>query len=439
MNPLKWMRAAVGALLLAGALGVPRLARAQHEGHDMAAHSGMVTGALGIPMDRMGSGTTWIPDAVSLPARHVPVPGWMFMVHGFAFGYYNKQNGPRGSEDVGSINWMMLMASRKVGAGHFQFRTMLSLDPLTVTGRGYPLLLQVGETYRGALIRDRQHPHDFWKELAVLYEHELTGDVGLSLYAAPSGEPALGPVAFMHRPSVMDDPVAPLGHHWQDATHISYGVVSAGIFTRALKLEGSYFNGREPDEDRWQMDPIRFDSYSGRVTANPSRNVTMTLGFGVLNGHERLFPDMTMRRVVGSVMYGAKRGALGQTATTFVWGSNHHHGEWSHSALIESQTILDRYNTVFGRVEIAQRNDEELGTGPAHGDDHTGGPPAPHQTYNTGSVSVGYIRELFRSAGMTTGLGTRWTVNMIPSALQAHYGSAPTALVIYLRVRPYHQ
>jgi hypothetical protein len=427
-------RAVRGALFVALSL-VGSAARAQHEGHDGSRPGGMLAGPLGIPMDRMGSGTTWIPDAVRLPSRHVAVPGWMLMVHGFAFGYHNRQNGPRGDEHSGIINWAMLMASRNAGPSHLQFRTMVSLDPWTVGGRGYPLLLQVGETYRGTPLRDRQHPHDFWKELAVLYEHEVSADLGVSLYAAPSGEPALGPVAFMHRPSAMDDPIAPLAHHWQDATHITYGVVTAGVFTRRWKLEGSYFNGREPDEDRWFIDPLRLDSYSGRLTVNPSRNLSMTVGYGILNGHERLFRDESMSRIVASVMYGAKVGADGQTATTFAWGSNRHHGEWSHSVFTESETILDRYNTVFGRLEVAQRDDVQLAVGPGH-DGHTGGPAAPHQIFNTGSISVGYIRELLRASALTTGLGARWTVNMIPGALQADYGAAPTAFVIFLRVRP---
>jgi hypothetical protein len=423
--------ARVRALLLIVCALAPVTARAQHEGHDMSRP--IAAGPLGLSMDRMGSGTTWIPDAVILPSRHVQVSAWMLMLHGFAFGYYDQQNGPRGAKDEGLINWAMLMASRRAGSGYLQFRTMLSLDPLTVGGRGYPLLLQVGETFRRAPLRDRQHPHDLWKELAVLYEHDVGANVAISLYAAPSGEPALGPVAFMHRPSSMDNPMAPLGHHWQDATHISYGVLTGGVFTRVWKLESSYFNGREPDEARWFIDPIRFDSYSGRLTVNPNRHLTMTLGYGYINGHERLFPDEPMQRIVGSLMYGAKRPS-GQTATTFVWGSNRHHDAWSHSALVENETILDRHNTLFGRLEISQRTDEELAAGGPH-DGHTGEPVA-HRTFNTGSISAGYIRELFRVAGLTTGLGALWTVNMIPSALQADYGSAPTAFVIYVRVRP---
>ncbi|HUC41587.1 MAG TPA: hypothetical protein VMR92_12170, partial [Gemmatimonadales bacterium] len=241
-----------------------------------------MTDPLGISMERMGSGTSWIPDAVPRPARHVMAGSWLVMLHGFAFVQYDKQGGPRGDDQFGSLNWAMLMASRDLLGGRFQARTMLSLDPATVTNRGYPLLLQSGETYQGQPLVDRQHPHDFWMELAVMYERALSRNIGVSAYVAPSGEPALGPVAFMHRPSAMDNPIAPLGHHWQDATHISFGVLTAGVFGHHWKLEGSVFNGREPDEERWGFDRIRLDSYSGRFSVHLDSNWTASVGYGHL-------------------------------------------------------------------------------------------------------------------------------------------------------------
>ncbi|MBC7789839.1 MAG: hypothetical protein H7Z74_07820, partial [Anaerolineae bacterium] len=190
----------------------------------------MMVGPAGVSMERMGSGTTWIPDAVTLPSRNRMLHDWMIMTHGFVFAQYDKQSGERGDDQFGSLNWVMLMATRDVAGGRFQARTMLSLDPWTVSNRGYPLLLQTGETYNGEPLHDRQHPHDFWMELAALYQREINKGLAWSIYAAPSGEPALGPVAFMHRPSAMDNPAAPLNHHWQDATHVSYGVLTGGIF-----------------------------------------------------------------------------------------------------------------------------------------------------------------------------------------------------------------
>jgi len=230
----------------------------------------VVADPLGVSMSRMGSGTTWIADAVPVPSAHAVAGRWDLTGHGYLFALGNKQGGDRGASQLGSLSWAMLMASHDLAGGRFQARTMLSLDAAGVTRRGYPLLLQSGESLDGEPLHDRQHPHDFWMELGAQYERPISRTLGVTIYAAPSGEPALGPVAFMHRPSAIDNPMAPIGHHWQDATHISFGVVTAGLFTHEWKLEASAFNGREPDDHRWDFDPIRLGSYSGRLTYNPN-------------------------------------------------------------------------------------------------------------------------------------------------------------------------
>src|SRR2546425_5912774 len=196
---------------------LPSMLSAQHPEHQMPQQTPikpmamMMIDPLGVSMERMGSGTTWIPDAVPLPARHVMSGSWLLMLHGFGFVQYDKQGGRRGDGQFGSLNWAMLMASRDLLGGRFQARTMLSLDPATVTNRGYPLLLQSGETYRGQPLVDRQHPHDFWMELAVMYERAPSRRIGVAIYAAPSRGPALGPLALMHPPPALGNPAAPLG------------------------------------------------------------------------------------------------------------------------------------------------------------------------------------------------------------------------------------
>jgi hypothetical protein len=400
----------------------------------------MMTSPLGISMERMGSGTTWIPDAVTLPSRHLMIGKWDVMFHGFVFVQWDEQNGPRGDDQFGSLNWGMLMVSHKLGGGLFQARTMLSLDPWTVTERGYPLLLQTGEAYRGLPLHDRQHPHDFWMELGALYERPISRDLGLSLYVAPSGEPALGPVAFMHRPSAMDNLAAPLSHHWQDATHTSFGVLTAGLFSTTWKLEASAFNGREPDEERWNFDPIRIDSYSGRVTLNPDSAWSFTVGLGYLKSPEALEPDESMHRVLFSALHGAKIGSEGQWASAVVYGGNKHGGEpLSHSFLVESEAVLNRSNTLFGRAELVQKSagDLALDQGPVF--------PVPtpvfaeDRHFNIGQASLGYIRDLWRGRGATIGIGAAGTVNVVPSPLEGYYGSrTPVGGFLFLRLRPYY-
>ncbi|HEY0779308.1 MAG TPA: HAD family phosphatase, partial [Gemmatirosa sp.] len=265
------MRGLAGVLAATAiAAAAPRRTRAQMPEHDAPMAPGMstgmqamMTGPLGLPMTRTGSGTSWVPDSTPMYARMFDAGSWGLMFHGVAFGQYDHQGGPRGASQVGSVNWGMLMAAHNLGratadgggtGGRLELRGMLSLEPFTVGARGYPLLLQTGEAYHGRPLHDRQHPHDLFMELAALYERPLAPDLGLQLYAAPVGEPALGPVAFPHRPSAAADPFATLGHHWEDATHISFGVLTAGLFTRVVKLEGSVFNGREPDDVRTNFD-----------------------------------------------------------------------------------------------------------------------------------------------------------------------------------------
>jgi len=403
----------------------------------------MMIGPAGVSMERMGSGTTWIPDAVTLPSRRRMFGNWMVMAHGFVFAQYDHQSGERGDDQFGSLNWMMLMATRDLGGGRFQARTMLSLDPLTVTNRGYPLLLQSGETYKGEPLHDRQHPHDFWMELGALYQRPITKSLAWSIYAAPSGEPALGPVAFMHRPSAMDNIAAPISHHWQDATHVSFGVVTGGLFTHTWQLEGSVFNGREPNEKRWDFDPIKLDSYSGRLTINPNQHWSLAAGYGYLKSPEALAPDESLHRITASVLHGARIGSDGQVSSAFVWGANKNSGgeSFSNSYLLESEAILDRKNTLFGRGELVQKNAEDLVVADpvltSKGVLLPGFPPA--QRFNVAAAQFGYIRELMRMRFATLGLGAAGTLNFVPGPLESYYGSrSPVGTFVFLRLRPFH-
>ena len=400
-------------------------------------------GPAGVSMERMGSGTTWIPDAVSMPSRRRMFGEWMVMAHGFAFGQYDKQSGERGADQFGSLNWAMLMATHDLAGGRFQARTMLSLDALTVTSRGYPLLLQSGESFSGQPLHDRQHPHDFWMELGALYQRQFTKSLAWSVYAAPSGEPALGPVAFMHRPSAMDNPTAPIGHHWQDATHVSFGVLTTGIFTHAWQLEGSLFNGREPDQNRWDFDPIRFDSYSGRFTLNPDEHWSFAGGYGYLKSPEALSRAESIHRITASVQRGARLGNNGQWASALIWGANKRSTMpgLSHSFLLESEAILDQRNTLFGRSEFVQKSAEELVLdSPVR---TTGGVLLPgfpsSRHFNAATAQLGYIRELAHTYWATVGLGAAGTLNFVPGPLEPYYGSRrPFGTFIFLRLRPFH-
>lgn len=381
---------------------------------------------LGVSMNRAASGTTWTPDAVTLPNKQWMTGDWHLMMHGFAFGEYDKQGGPRGDDQFGSLNWGMFMAGRQVAGGRLQARVMLSLDPWTVSRRGYPLLLQSGESYRGQPLRDRQHPHDFWMELGATYERPITKSLGIALYAAPSGEPALAPVAFMHRPSAMDNPSAPLSHHWQDATHVSFGVLTAGLFTNKWKLETSVFNGREPDEHRWNIDPIKLDSYSARATLNPTVNWSFTAGYGYLKSPELFAPDESMHRFTASALHGAKLGDAGQWSSALIYGANRHDDDVTHSVLLESEAVRAA-NTVFGRAEVVQKSAGDLLIPSIDS----------HRLFNVGAFTLGAVREIGSMWGATLGFGASGTVNVVPSDLEPSYGSRmPLGAMVFVRLRP---
>jgi hypothetical protein len=391
----------------------------------------MSAGPLGIPETRMGSGTSWLPDATPMHAAHYMLRRWTIMLHGQGFFQYDWQGGSRGASQLGIVNWVMAAANRPLGRGQLQIRAMVSAEPWTIGSRGYPLLVQSGESYQGAPLRDRQHPHDLFMELAALYERPVARNLGLSLYLAAVGEPAVGPVAFPHRPSAADDPLAPISHHWQDGTHITFGVVTAGIFTRSVKLEASWFNGREPDEIRTNFDYAgrRLDSYSARVTLNPSARWSLSAWYGYLKSPEGLHPDESLHRFGAAALTTQPVGTIGTWSGALVYGVNDPIGTGrpASSVLLESTIGLDATNCFFGRVEFVRKNAEELAIAPV---------PATTQ-YDVGALAIGYMRAVGSVAGLTAGVGVRGAVNLVPSSLSSVYGSrSPVGVAIYLRLRP---
>ena len=388
-------------------------------------------GPLGIPETRMGSGTSWLPDAAPMHAAHHMLGRWTLMLHGKGFLQYDWQGGSRGSNQLGIVNWAMAAASRPLGGGQLQLRAMLSAEPWTIGGRGYPLLVQSGESYKDAPLHDRQHPHDLFMELAALYERPVARNLGLSLYLAPVGEPAVGPVAFPHRPSAADDPLAPISHHWQDGTHITFGVVTAGLFTRNVKLEASWFNGREPDENRTNFDYAgrRLDSYSARLTVNPGPRWSLSTWYAYLKSPEGLYPDESLHRIGAAALTTQPVGTVGTWSSALIYGANDQigPGRLASSVVVESTLDLDGTNSLFGRVEHVRKSAEELVI-----------PSVPATThYDVGALALGYLRLIATGAGLAAAVGVCGSVNFVPSNLNAVYGSrTPAGVAIYLRLQP---
>lgn len=420
-------------------------ALAQHEGHGTAAkqtepppkpdtHSHQPHGLFGsAPVQREGSGTSWLPDASAMHAIHFTEGGWSCMLHGAATLRYTWQDagdaGARGARSLSAPNWVMLMAHRPVSdRGSVMARLMMSADRITEGGDGYPLLLQTGETWRGVELVDRQHPHDLFSELAVAGSYMLSDQVTPFVYFGFPGEPALGPTAFMHRPSARFNPDAPLAHHWQDATHITFGVLTGGVQYRNVKCDASIFTGREPDEDRYDFDKARFDSYSGRLTVNPGPNVSAQISHAYVTSPEAVEPDVDVRRTTASVAYDRPFRNDGHWSSTVVWGLNDPIGHVDqHSLLIESAVQRGRY-AVYARTEYVEKLASEL-------DIATLG----EQVEGVKAIALGATRVVRSSERAILTMGAQSTLHFLPDDLESTYGSRPLSFQVYLVLSPTSQ
>lgn len=428
--------AAMAAVLLLSATRVAAQEHGRGEHRpvpDTAAHAAqtMTAGPLGIPRTREGSGTSWLPDATPMNAVHGQAGAWELMLHANAFVQYIYQGGERGDDQFGSINWVMGMARRPLGGGELGLRAMLSAEPFTIEGCGYPLLLATGELCDGEPLHDAQHPHDLFMELAALYDRPITDQVALQLYGALAGEPALGPVAYPHRTSATGNPLAPVGHHWFDATHIAFGVVTGGVYGRQWKLEGSLFNGREPDEKRTTIDLDRLDSYSGRLWYLPTERWALQISAGRLNeaepGHAPGEPRVDVTRYTTSATYHQPLPSGGTWATTAMLGRNIEEGQGTTAALLESSLELGQSDIFFGRAEWAEKAGHDLAL------EHA----LEEEIFSVATLSAGYVRQFGPVGGWLPGLGVQAAVNFVPAALEPFYGERrPIGLTVFGSLRP---
>ena len=408
---------------------------AGHAGHDSHPHdmpmermSMQSSVNIAEPMSRESSGTSWVPDSTPMYGKMFTFGTDMLMLHGAIFPRYTNVSTRRGDDRIDAPNWIMGMYSHPLGdSAQLGGRLMMSLDPLTEGGRGYPLLFQSGESWHDQPLHDRQHPHDLFDELSISYSQKFDADLSAYLYFGYPGEPALGPPTFMHRASAMDDPDAPLGHHWQDSTHVTFGVATGGLVWRNVKVEGSVFTGREPDENRYDFDRPRFDSFSGRVSWNPTRNLALQVSHGYIKSPEALEPDLKRHRTTASIIYNQPLGKDSNWSNTFVWGQNHDTGEGkTQSFLIESDYQRER-DTLYARWERVEKSGHELVLNP----------PDETRIFPVSGYTIGYVRDLSHGDGIDIGLGSQFTINDRPDSLDRYYGdNLGYAFEFFLRIRP---
>ncbi len=387
----------------------------------------LMTSIFDLARSRMGSGTAWMPASSPMYGLMTKVGGFGLMVRGNIFLGYNWFNSDRGSKRVTSVNSLMVMVWHALWGGEIMPRAILSWEALTIPN-GYPLIAQTGATLDGRPVHDRQSPHDVFSELAVMYSRPVHNDVAFQLYLALAGEPALGPGSYTYRVSALSDPLAPLSYSLQDGPRIASGVITAGVFGRKYKGEISWFNGREPDDRRWDLDLNKPDSFSTRLTFNPTFAWSAQVSYAYFSEPYRLTPERGMHRVTASAMYNQREGLEDNWATTLTIGQNlEEPGPSTTSVLLESNWNLDGHNTLFGRAEFVERTARWLAI------------PAPNQDqrYQTGAITLGYVYYFRPLLSLAPGIGVRASLTALDVDLEPHYGTrVPVGLMAYAQLRP---
>jgi hypothetical protein len=392
---------------------------------------------------REASGTAWQPDNTPMDGGQQTWGAWHVMLHGVAFAQFlvepveRHRTGGFSTHQFSVVNWGMIRARRAIGDGRVGLRGMVSVEPWSVPGCGYINLLATGEMCDGDTIHDRQHPHELFMEIGADYDRALRGAWRWQLYGGLAGEPALGPVGFPHRTSAMMNPIAPIAHHWLDSSHIAFGVVTAGVYERKWKLEGSVFNGREPDENRADLDLGALDSVSGRVSYVPTDRLAVQVSAGHLTESELEFPPQPrsdVDRGTASVMYQRPLANGGFWASTIAYGVNAEQkvipeGSFyavTHALLAETNVAIRDRDTWFGRAEIVGKPAEDLH---AH--------EFPTAIFTVAKLQIGYARTFGTWKGLSPGIGGTASISIVPPELASRYeGRVAPGFGVFFVVRP---
>lgn len=430
----------LGVLLLVTCVRVAAAQESGHQDHDQQAHAQHEHDGhqAAVATHAEASGTAWEPAASALPGISASRGAWTVMAHWNLFaGFFFESGEPhRRSHQFTGINWAMGMAERPVSNGRLHLRGMLSAEPWTVPGCGYPDLLATGENCDGDNVHDRQHPHDLFMELAASYDMPIGDRLRWQVYGGAAGEPALGPAAFPHRASAFPNPIAPIAHHWLDSSHISYGVITTGVFTSHWKVEGSVFNGREPDEQRTDFDFAPMDSYSGRISFAPSSSLTVQISTGHLEEAEPgigSLPRTDVNRATASLSY-ARMLSRGLLATTIAYGVNAQDTrtptglvpQTSHAILAEGSFVPSERMTWYGRVEVGGKPGHDL-----HATEYE------NRVLTVAKLEGGYTRFFATWRALRVGAGGTISTGILPPRLHPYYGGwFVPGFAAFVNVRP---
>ena len=379
---------------------------------------------LNVPLSMQGSGTSWQPESSSLPYYIFNGGNWTYYLRGSVFPRYTHQAGKRGGTKWDAPNWFMGQAQTNLGlSGQLAFRAMLSLERITEGGNGYPLLLQTGSTYRNLPLIDREHPNDFISELSATFSQEVSNNSSAFVYIGYPGEPAVGPPSFYSRQSAKYIPDAPIGLQWQDASRVSFGVVTLGMIYKNIKIEGSVFNGTRPDENRYSFDKLKLNSFGGRISYNPVSDLSFQVSAG--NIKDPYNGGGSLTRTTASIIYTTKLNSGATWASSLIWGENNVSITGRQESFLSESTLDFSDYAVYARAEYVQKTNGELGIAGSF-----------NQKDWLGEFTVGFDKELSLSNNIDLAMGIQGTFYGLPKYMSKYYGNHLASYEIYLSVQP---
>jgi hypothetical protein len=406
-------------ILIFGFLETQAMAQAQDSSHQSSSCSEMEVFDFAMGM------------CMPLPMAGMPMQ--MLMLRGNSFLTGVTESGPRGREGIAIPNMLMIDLGESVGDSHyFNVEYMGTFERWTFPERGYPELFQIGEeNLQGEPFLDAQHPHSSPTMGLTLSDTISLGDGKnhIKIFAAPRGEATDGPVAFMHRPTGMVNPDAPLGHHiGQDVGHLTSSVVGESLQVGKTHYEASVYHGAEPSPESVDLPLGKIDSYSVRLIQELSEKNTVMVSYGYVSEPESSQPDILFERRYSASFYSQQSLEQGwDLDNALIYGNvtNYDHSSSLTSLTEEFYLHSHRPSQYWGRLEVLQRTPEQLEI-QTSGDFREG--------LWLGSLTLGYSNRLKAWESSQLNAGMSLTSALLPSEFQSAYGGNPWSGKVFLQL-----
>jgi hypothetical protein len=413
--------------LMALVIGFVSLPAFAHETADDRATS---THPMG-PAD-CGHMETWdFSNGMCMPLAMKGMPMKMLMLHYNSFFTQTIEEGPRGRNAFSVPNMLMLDAGTSIGDRHYvNLEFMATAERWTFPDNGTPELLQIGEENANHIpYIDAQHPHSS-PIMGLTLSDTVTlgsGKDHLKIFFAPRGQTTDGPVPFMHRPTGMVNPDAPLGHHiGQDVGHISSTVIGGALRLSNTNLEISTFNGKEPEPAKVDLPLASPNSYAARLTQVFSPHFYAMASAAYLKNPEPHDPHLDHLWRYSASFYNDHALDNGwRLHNALIWGliNDYDHASALNSLSEEFWLHKDRKN-IWSRIEVLQRTPAQLAISSA----------SPNHPKWVTAATIGYTHKIARWDLADVGLGLSLTKDFLPTEFQSSYSGNPLSGKIFLQV-----